>query len=256
MIAFFNDGSGGSDGGAEAGVVTDTLSADLLATSSTDATVSVGGNYIGDLEAVGDSDWIAINLVAGQTYTISLSGYGDTPVSDTYLRLFAPGSQDRATGTLVPMTTMAAPATIHRLLTPRPPPAPTISMPLPMPMPSRAAISSRSADMWRPTTPGLDNPADCRPTHHGLLGGYQRSFNVGADNAITYNLSALDATYAGFARQALQTWSDIIGIPVRRDHRLRRDHLHPERLDGSLVLVQPLRHHDHRLDRQHRLPTG
>ncbi|MAS03280.1 MAG: hypothetical protein CL534_01030, partial [Ahrensia sp.] len=46
----------------------------------------------------------------------------------------------------------------------------------------------------------------------GYWGGTQRSFNVGADNAITYNLSALDATYAGFARQALQVWSDIIGV--------------------------------------------
>ncbi|MAS03190.1 MAG: hypothetical protein CL534_00570, partial [Ahrensia sp.] len=80
---------------------TDTTFADVLATGGTSATVSVGGSYVGELEAAGDSDWIAVNLVAGQAYTISLSGYGDTPVSDTYLRLFAPGSQDRATGTQV-----------------------------------------------------------------------------------------------------------------------------------------------------------
>ena len=80
---------------------TDTTYADLLASSGTNATVTVGGSYVGELETSGDSDWIAVNLVAGQTYTISLSGYGDTPVSDTYLRLFAPGSQDRATGTQV-----------------------------------------------------------------------------------------------------------------------------------------------------------
>ena len=187
--------------------------ADLLATSSTDATVTVGGSYIGDLEVSGDSDWIAVNLVAGQTYTISLSGYGDTPVSDTYLRLFAPGSQDRATGTLVAYDDDGG-AGYYSSLTYTATTSGTYYIDAASYADALAGgylvevggyVAPDNTQVW--TTQQI---ADQLTT--GYWGGYQRSFNVGADNAITYNLSALDATYAGFARQALQTWSDIIGI--------------------------------------------
>jgi len=209
----FNDGSSGSEPAAAAGVVTDIVSADLLATSSTDATVSVGGTYAGDLEAAGDSDWIAVNLVAGQTYTISLSGYGDTPVTDTYLRLFSPGSQDRATGSLVASDDDGG-AGYYSALTYTATATGTYYI-------DAASYADAYAGSYIVEVDGYVAPdntqvwttqqiADQLTT--GYWGGYQRSFNVGADNAITYNLSALDATYAGFARKALQTWSDIIGV--------------------------------------------
>ncbi len=43
---------------------------------STAATVSVGGTYDGTIEQNSDNDWIAVELVAGQTYTFAVSGEG------------------------------------------------------------------------------------------------------------------------------------------------------------------------------------
>jgi serralysin len=40
--------------------------------ASTTANIAVGGRYFGRIDAPGDSDWIAINLVAGVTYTFNL----------------------------------------------------------------------------------------------------------------------------------------------------------------------------------------
>ena len=192
---------------------TDTTFADVLATGGTSATVSVGGSYVGELEAAGDSDWIAVNLVAGQAYTISLSGYGDTPVSDTYLRLFAPGSQDRATGTQVAYDDDGG-AGYYSSLVYTATTTGTFYI-------DAASYADYYAGGYIVEVGGYEAPDNTEvwtsqqiadQLTMGYWGGTQRSFNVGADNAITYNLSALDATYAGFARQALQVWSDIIGV--------------------------------------------
>ena len=192
---------------------TDTSFADLLASSGTNATVTVGGSYVGELETSGDSDWIAVNLVAGQTYTISLSGYGDTPVSDTYLRLFAPGSQDRATGTQVAYDDDGG-AGYYSSLVYTATTTGTFYI-------DAASYADYYSGGYIVEVGGYEAPDNTQVWSSqqiadqltmGYWGGTQRSFNVGSDNAITYNLTALDATYAGFARQALQVWSDIIGV--------------------------------------------
>ncbi len=50
--------------------------ADDEPTASTDtaATIDVGGTYEGEIEVDGDADWIAVDLVEGQTYTFAVSG--------------------------------------------------------------------------------------------------------------------------------------------------------------------------------------
>src|SRR5215469_9562501 len=45
---------------------------DIPANTSTTAKIAVGGSYSGSFETPGDSDWIAIKLVAGVTYTFNL----------------------------------------------------------------------------------------------------------------------------------------------------------------------------------------
>jgi serralysin len=64
---------------------------DIPANSSTTAHVDVGGSLIGTIDAGGDHDWIAVQLVAGQKYTITLDGYGSNPLEDPYLYLRSPG---------------------------------------------------------------------------------------------------------------------------------------------------------------------
>ena len=59
--------------------------ADIPASTSTTASITVGGIGQGSLEVAGDHDWYAINLTAGQQITISLFGSGTNPVPDTYV---------------------------------------------------------------------------------------------------------------------------------------------------------------------------
>ena len=49
---------------------------DAAAGTDTDYTMSVGDTFSGRLHRNHDSDWVAISLTAGQTYTISLAGVG------------------------------------------------------------------------------------------------------------------------------------------------------------------------------------
>ncbi|WP_417467372.1 M10 family metallopeptidase C-terminal domain-containing protein [Maricaulis sp.] len=61
---------------------------DLPADITTPATLALGETISSELEATGDRDWIAVDLVAGQRYAISLTGSGDSPLSDPLVRLY------------------------------------------------------------------------------------------------------------------------------------------------------------------------
>ena len=50
------------------------MSDDYTADTSTTATVEVGGNATGEIEAWRDHDWFAVELVAGRTYVIDIEG--------------------------------------------------------------------------------------------------------------------------------------------------------------------------------------
>ena len=60
---------------------------DLAADASTTGTVAVGGSAKGEVERAGDSDWFAVTLKAGKTYTVDLKGRdtGDGTLKDPYL---------------------------------------------------------------------------------------------------------------------------------------------------------------------------
>ena len=60
---------------------------DLAADASTTGTVAVGGSATGEVERAGDSDWFAVTLKAGKTYTVDLKGRdtGDGTLKDPYL---------------------------------------------------------------------------------------------------------------------------------------------------------------------------
>ncbi|WP_193175993.1 M10 family metallopeptidase [Oricola nitratireducens] len=187
--------------------------ADLPGTSATGASIGIGGSYVGDLETVGDSDWIAVNLVAGETYVINLSGYGATPVTDTYLSLYSPGSTSRASGTLVGFDDDSGPD-LNSSLVYTATSSGTYYIDAGSYNDSLAGGYMVEAATYTPPDNGqfwtTQQIAD--QLTMGYWGGSQRAFNVGADDAITFNLTALNATYAGMARSALATWSDIIGV--------------------------------------------
>ncbi|MCU9837769.1 pre-peptidase C-terminal domain-containing protein [Ruegeria sp. WL0004] len=61
---------------------------DFTETTSTTGRVTVGGSSTGNIETIGDNDWFAVTLNAGQTYTIDLEGAatGGGTLSDPYIR--------------------------------------------------------------------------------------------------------------------------------------------------------------------------
>ena len=64
---------------------------DAAASIETSYMMSVGNTFEGDLSSMTDDDWVAVELEAGTTYSISLTGSseaGDGGSEDTVLRLF------------------------------------------------------------------------------------------------------------------------------------------------------------------------
>jgi Ca2+-binding RTX toxin-like protein len=61
---------------------------EVPADQSTTVEIALGETYNGELEVVGDRDWIRVELTAGQRYAISLSGSTATPLSDPLVRLY------------------------------------------------------------------------------------------------------------------------------------------------------------------------
>lgn len=66
-----------------------TETSDALGGTGTGYALAPGAWFRGTLDSPTDSDWIAISVEAGQTYTVGLTGIGalDDGVDDTYLRL-------------------------------------------------------------------------------------------------------------------------------------------------------------------------
>lgn len=66
-----------------------TETSDAPASTGTPYSISTGDTFTGNISTYGERDWIAVNMVAGQTYTISLSGGpgGGGTLGDPLLRL-------------------------------------------------------------------------------------------------------------------------------------------------------------------------
>lgn len=85
---------GASSGPSDEGTGSYTLSSslpiadDYLATVKTNGLVIQGGTTNGQLEYVGDNDWFAINLVAGQQYTFNLNSGTTNGLEDPSLSLY------------------------------------------------------------------------------------------------------------------------------------------------------------------------
>jgi serralysin len=62
---------------------------DAAASTASTHRMAVGEYFEGAL-TTGDTDYIGVNLVAGQTYTVALDGFGAVPLSDPTLRVFNP----------------------------------------------------------------------------------------------------------------------------------------------------------------------
>jgi Ca2+-binding RTX toxin-like protein len=61
---------------------------DAASDVTTTSSMHVDGSFSGSLSSGDYSDWIGVDLISGENYTISLSGVGQDAVEDTYLRIF------------------------------------------------------------------------------------------------------------------------------------------------------------------------
>jgi serralysin len=187
--------------------------ADVPGDGTTGDAVAVGGSYTGTLEVVGDYDWIGVQLVAGQTYRIDLNGSGAAPVSDTYLRIYAPGSTDRATGTLVASDDDDGPglnSTVTFTATQ------TGTYYIDAGSYNNASAGDYTVDVDTATLP--DNTEIWTTQQiadfltQGYWGGTERHWDVSTDRIITVNFTDISAAYVQFAINALNTWSDATGL--------------------------------------------
>jgi hypothetical protein len=65
------------------------LGGDAPDTTATGFAVAMGGWAHGSISTAGDADFIAVDLVAGQSYSFAMVGIGATPLHNSYLRLYA-----------------------------------------------------------------------------------------------------------------------------------------------------------------------
>ncbi len=190
--------------------------ADIPATGTTPVTMSVGGVYNGTFETAGDADWIKISLVAGQNYTINLSGSGASAALDTFLTVYGPGSTSPGSGTIVSFNDDIdySVGLLKSSVTFKAAVSGTYFIE------ARDFYNGASNSTYQITAATAAKPEYTLTQIANQLtsgywtaeGGSAHKFNVGADRALTVNLTGLDATYADLARKALQTWTDLTGI--------------------------------------------
>lgn len=192
----------------------DLNAADIADTSASVATMTVGSTFSGSLEVVGDIDWIKVSLVAGQSYRVTLSGDGPTAVYDTYLQVFAPGSNSRSSGTLVALNDDVAARDYSSALVFTAAQSGTYYIDVGSYQNAYSGNYVLSVETSVAPTNAAPWTLDQIATHltTGFWGGTQQSFDVGPDGALTVNMTALDATYLGYARQSLALWTDATGV--------------------------------------------
>jgi hypothetical protein len=203
--------------------------ADVPASTSTTASISVGGTVQGSLEVAGDHDWYRINLTAGQQITISLSGTAGTGgVSDTYLNLRSSTgaiitSNDDSGGSLNSKIVFTAPTTGTYYIDAGAwdiasnPPAQTNTI---------TGTYTLSVQPYTPPPVWTDDQIA-----NQLVNGYWQStgqsarhFAVSQGGSITVNYSTLTPAEQTLASAALAEWSDIIGVtftPVTTGGQIR-----------------------------------
>lgn len=182
---------------------------DIPNNSTTTAKVSVGGSLTGTIDTGGDHDWIAVQLVAGQKYTITLEGTGSNPLEDPFVYI-----RD-ASGTELAKNDDGNGTRNSRVVF----------------TPETSGTYYIDASAWDDDQgtykytgdykvsvakftppPAFDFDQIADQLVNGYWGGDFHHFNVTQGGTITVNITALTGAGQTLARAALQEWSDIIGV--------------------------------------------
>ncbi len=183
--------------------------ADAAASVATLYTMQVGDTFRGNLSTIGDRDWVAVDLVAGQTYQISLTGVGSSALADPLLRIYSGNTEvavnDDANGVLdselefTPTTT----GTYHV---------------------AAGAFADEGTGIYQisveagavtPPPPVPGEPGTLDEMALFLTDGYwspRRSFDTSQDTEITVDLTALNAGGQTLARWAMEAWEMVADL--------------------------------------------
>jgi serralysin len=187
--------------------------ADIPGSASTGASIGVGGSLTNSLEVVGDHDWFAITLTAGQSISITMAGSGGTPLEDPYLRLRdSLGNQvafndDGAGNRNAQINFTATTSGVYYI------DASSWSDP-DAGYPGYTGTYQLSVGPYTPP-PVFDYDQIADQLINGYwesVGGSARHFNVSEGGTITVNLTGLTSAGQYLARHALELWSDSLGI--------------------------------------------
>ena len=189
---------------------------DAAANTSTAYSLEIGQSGVGTIGAPGDLDFFAVHLVAGQSYDFRLLGWGAGLNSDPLLRLFASdgttmlslddddftsNSSTHETDSFISNFTATTTGTFYL---------------------QAGSFSTQTGDYMITATDHnvagtvftvdemawqlINNGAAFFASPEGA------AFEVGLDNTLTVNLTALTADGQFLARQALLAWTNVTGI--------------------------------------------
>jgi hypothetical protein len=181
---------------------------DVPGNTTTTSTISIGGSLTNEIETVGDHDWFAITLTAGQKIVIAVNLL---TLEDSYVYI------RNANGTLLSENDDGGGGRGSRLVFTAPASGtyyidvaawtPTE----PVPNYTGTGTYSLSVSNYVPPPVGTLDEIAYQMTHGFFQGNFHR-FDVTQGGTITVNLLAITDSGRTVARQALQQWSDILGI--------------------------------------------
>lgn len=176
----------------------------IAASAASTTTLTVGAAATsGTIDANGDHDWFAVQLVAGQTYLFTTANTGGANDVDTTLMLRSASGQllaynDDSVGTYSRIRFTATTSGTFYL--------------------DVGAWGNAESGAYRvhaevaPPLAVFTNDQIATQLVETYWGGSQRAWNVQAGGTLTVNVTALTAAGQTLAREALNLWSDATGI--------------------------------------------
>lgn len=177
--------------------------ADIPGNQTTTSSISVGGSVTDTLEVAGDHDWVRIELVAGQSISVSLKGL---TLEDPYLRI-----RDANGNVVYENDDISSGVNRDSLLAFSATYSGTYYIDVGAWNEGYAGTYELRVDPYSPPPLYSIEQAATQLTH-GYWGGSSHRFAVGPEGSLTVNLTALTFEGQQLARAALATWTDIIGV--------------------------------------------
>ena len=178
---------------------------DIPASTATTRTIAFGGTTSDTLEFAGDHDWFRIQLTAGQTVSVALNGIS---LADPLLTI------RNAAGTVLFTNDDGGPG-LDSLVAFAAPTTGTYYIDVGSAPGNQTGTYQLSVGAYTlPPLGTIDQFADFLTS--GFWNGDLHHFNVTTGGTITVNLTALTPEGVGLAVEALNMWSDVIGVTFQQ----------------------------------------